>query len=390
MKKRFKVIFVILMLFLFVPKISAMENYSLKTETSLKSTTVKPGDSFTINVGVCDIATATAIASKDIIFYYDGNVIEACNTDAEDNCVNYRDGWTWTLYADYHNTKDAYLKAKMSAKSQDSYINANTQAYCSEGIQSLINFKFKIKNSATNQNTTITVVDDNNQKRTIDLKIYSKSSNTYLSDINLNNDNLELYPTFNKNNTEYEVFVPYDIEKINITANAEDSSATVSGTGEKQLEVGDNKISLIVTAENAYKKTYTINVIRKDANDDTSLSKVLVTDSNKKKVSLVYDEKSKTYTGNVSSEITFVSFDIKCSGENCFVNELNSEPVKEGSNEFNFTVVSQNGDKEEYKIIINKEVAKKYNSILYLSIGLGVCVLLCVVLLILYLKDKNK
>ena len=63
---------------------------------------------------------------------------------------------------------------------------------------------------------------------------------------------------FNKNNTEYEVYVPYNVEKVNIMGNVEDNSATLSGTGEKQLVVGDNKISLVVTAENGTKKTYIV------------------------------------------------------------------------------------------------------------------------------------
>lgn len=79
-------------------------------------------------------------------------------------------------------------------------------------------------------------------------------------------DKNKLTPEFNKDKTEYSLIVNGDVEKITIKAEAEEGSATVSGTGEISLKEGLNKIEIVVTAENGEKKVYTINVTRKEKN----------------------------------------------------------------------------------------------------------------------------
>ncbi len=381
MKKGIKLLLVFTLVFLslFWNKVYA-NSYALSFTTNA-SNTLKSGDIIELNAGIACTADGYSINYHKLLLLYDKNVFELVKYNDE-YPYKLRDGWEFRSYGD----RDGELDATMFASNSENYITVPNN--CADSINEvLITYKLKVKN-VSNQNTKVQIIDDINYVEELNFTIYNNSSNNNLSSLTI--ENYELDSEFNKNKTEYETYVPYDVEKVNIKATTEDSKAKLSGTGEKQLAVGNNKINLVVTAENGSKKTYTVNVIRKNANDDTTLSKVLVTDSSKKKVSLAYDEKTKTYTGNVSSEITFVSFDIKCSGEDCFVDELDPESIQEGRNEFKFTVVSQNGDKEEYKIIINKEIAKKDNSILYLSIGLGICALLCVVLLILYLKSRNK
>ena len=387
MGKKFKFLLILLGLLCFNNVVLADEYYDLKAEVLPYMYTVNPGKEFTVNVGICNTSVTTTVTHRTITFYYDGTLIEACNTDAEDECVTYHKGWKWSLSSKYQNTKDAYIKAELEATNEDDYIKPNTTC-ADNSFVSLIKYKFRIKNINYSKNTSISVIDDNGQKRTIDLNVYAKSNDAYLSGIKLNNGSIELSPEFNRNKTEYEAYVSYDVDKIDISAEKSNIRSNVVGTGESALEIGDNNFKLIVTAEDGTKMTYNVNVIRKRANDDTSISKIAVTDSNKKKINLKYDSKTNTYSGNVSEEVTFVTFDIKCSGTDCFVSELEPELVKEGTNEFKFYVISQKGDKQEYKILINKAFAKKDNTVLYLSIGLGVCFLLCIILLILYLKKK--
>jgi hypothetical protein len=71
-----------------------------------------------------------------------------------------------------------------------------------------------------------------------------------------------LSPAFNANTTSYAVTVPYSVESITITATANDAKAAVSGTGVKALNVGVNNFTVVVTAEDGTKKTYTVNVTR--------------------------------------------------------------------------------------------------------------------------------
>lgn len=69
-----------------------------------------------------------------------------------------------------------------------------------------------------------------------------------------------LSPEFAAGTTTYKVELTSDVEKITVEAKAKDSKATVSGTGEHELKIGENNISVTVKAENGSKKTYTVSV----------------------------------------------------------------------------------------------------------------------------------
>lgn len=72
---------------------------------------------------------------------------------------------------------------------------------------------------------------------------------------------------FKPNIYSYTTEVPNDVEKIEVYASKGHSGQTISGTGtNKTLKVGENKFNVTVTAEDGKTtKTYTINVIRKEA-----------------------------------------------------------------------------------------------------------------------------
>ena len=98
----------------------------------------------------------------------------------------------------------------------------------------------------------------------------NKSDNTpKSSDNNLKSLSVEgkdISPEFNKDTLEYSLELDTDTTKITINATKSDSKATLTGTGEKDVEEGTNKFEVVVTAENGSSKTYVINVIVKDKN----------------------------------------------------------------------------------------------------------------------------
>lgn len=82
------------------------------------------------------------------------------------------------------------------------------------------------------------------------------------SDNNLKSLSVEgatLSPEFNKDTLEYSVTLTSDTTKVRVNAEKSDSKASVSGTGEIDVKEGDNKLEIVVTAENGSKKTYIIN-----------------------------------------------------------------------------------------------------------------------------------
>lgn len=76
----------------------------------------------------------------------------------------------------------------------------------------------------------------------------------------------DLTPSFNKNTLEYSLEVENDVESVTIKAVKSDSGASVSGIGEKVLTEGVNKFNIVVTAEKGNKKTYVIEINRKELN----------------------------------------------------------------------------------------------------------------------------
>lgn len=89
-------------------------------------------------------------------------------------------------------------------------------------------------------------------------KEYSK--NNYLKSLSIEGYDI----SFDKDTLEYTIEVGNEVEKVKITAQAEDSKASVSGDGEREVSEGNNKLEIRVEAENGNVKTYVINVVVKE------------------------------------------------------------------------------------------------------------------------------
>lgn len=86
----------------------------------------------------------------------------------------------------------------------------------------------------------------------------SKSSNNALASLTVSAG--ELAPAFDPAITDYTLSLPLRTNKITFTATPSDSKATVQGDGEVALRSGENKVAVVVTAEDGSAKTYNITV----------------------------------------------------------------------------------------------------------------------------------
>ncbi len=89
-----------------------------------------------------------------------------------------------------------------------------------------------------------------------------KSSDNNLKTLSI--DNYSLSPEFNKDTLEYNVELTSDTTKIKVNAEASDSKARISGAGDIEVKEGQNKVEIVVTAENGSTKTYIINAVVKE------------------------------------------------------------------------------------------------------------------------------
>ena len=113
----------------------------------------------------------------------------------------------------------------------------------------LIGFIY-LNNVPTNNNNNIS---NNNTTN-------NKSSNNNLSSLSIDALNF----TFDANTYEYNLEVSYNTKIITIKATAEDTTAIITGAGEKALMPGLNTYKILVTAEDGSTKEYQINIIRED------------------------------------------------------------------------------------------------------------------------------
>ena len=96
------------------------------------------------------------------------------------------------------------------------------------------------------------------------VKPREKSTNNNLKSLSVEGHTIS--PAFNKNTLEYIVNLESNVEKIKINASKEDGYASLSGTGEKEVQEGDNKFEITVTSETGKSKVYTVNAVVKDSN----------------------------------------------------------------------------------------------------------------------------
>lgn len=68
--------------------------------------------------------------------------------------------------------------------------------------------------------------------------------------------------SFDKNKTQYTVYVDKTVNSLGLKAVANSSKAKVTIVGDEDLKVGNNVIKITVTAENGTVKVYTVNVIK--------------------------------------------------------------------------------------------------------------------------------
>ena len=221
-----------------------------------------------------------------------------------------------TVTYDSNDVKLVSINNKDSV-TESNNINSNTFVFNTNGTSgsiSLANFVFKANKNTSSKNTTIKISGlacmgnptetstENNFCKNAEIRqvgeftknISLKSNNNFLSTIKLDNEEIS---NFSKTETDYEIAVESNIDKINISATSEDSKASVEGTGKKKLEYGVNNFNISVISESGDTKTYNLKITRKDERkSDNYLKSIIINGKNIKKLrQYIYLLKYKQY-----------------------------------------------------------------------------------------------
>ena len=294
-------------------------------------TTITAGQQFTVTVGVTNVTNMMGMSAE---WAYDSSKLTLVSSTGLNDftltlgtklVVDRLTGKSGTF-----NVASVVFKAKTTFTVGSSAVVSIKNASYSNGVSD-------ITDSNTRQ-ITIKMVSDNNY-----LKTLTVSSGTL---------------NFNKSTLDYTVVVDNSVSSITLGATAEYSKATVSGTGTKKLAVYDNYFSIVVTAENGSKRTYMVNVQRKD---EKGLASPPSTNNNLKSITITgyddfnnaFDKAKLTYTlevGNLVTELT-ITADPEDSKSKIVINK---NPLVVGSNTITIVVTSESGDDKTYTITVNR------------------------------------
>jgi len=279
MKKLFKVLLLVLMLTI------STKVYAATASLSVSSGTVNVGDSFTASINVTASSWDVKLSSSDLATNCTIHEADASPTGYDvsrtfnANCIATGEGTiSLTLSGDITNEAEQNITVRDSKSvtvvkkaeptptptpdNNNNNNNNNNQENKPEEKKSNNN---KVKAIAVDGYELVKVDDNNN----------SNNNN------NNNNNNQENKPEEKKSNNNkvkaiavdgyelvkvddnnYTLSVDNKVEKINIQLAAEDAKATVIGTGEKELKVGENTIEIIVQAEDGTQNKITVKVTR--------------------------------------------------------------------------------------------------------------------------------
>ena len=222
-----------------------------------------------------------------------------------------------------------------------------------------------IKESVDAQVTGIGKVTLNEGRNVFQIQVTSKDGivNTYtliiyrtgnsdatLSSLVVKNHNFS--PIFNKLEESYELTVGSETTSLEVEAIPTDSNATVQISGHKNIETGDNTVTILVTAADGIThKKYTIKVT-KTISSNNYLSSLKVNGYT------LSPEFNKSVTGpyvvNVETDINSIVVEAEPEVETTKVIGTGKYDLSTGQNIVNVTATSESGDARIYTLIINK------------------------------------
>ena len=211
-----------------------------------------------------------------------------------------------------------------------------------------------------NNSISIVVTAQNGAVRTYNLTIVreadNRSSDNDLKSLSVTDATIS--PDFDKNVTNYTVVVNNSVTNVTINAQANEEHATITGyTNPVSLQVGNNSISIVVTAQNGTPKTYNLTIQREEpidptkSNDNTlkSLSVTGVT------LNPLFNSDVTDYTARVDKTVTTITINAEKNDTKATLEGDGQKTLVDGENSFSIVVTAENNSKKTYTIVITKE-----------------------------------
>lgn len=220
-----------------------------------------------------------------------------------------------------------------------------------------------LKENQDNQYTITCTAEDGKTKKSYKVIIHRekapespKSTDNDLK--NLDVSGYTISPSFNKDTLNYNLTIPNEADNITVKAEANDGKAKIEVKGGDNLQVGDNKVEVIVTAEDGSTKVYTINVKKEDKKEepkkdtDATLKNLTIGDE---KLDPEFSKENNVYSINVEESVTGLKVNAIANSDKAKVEVKGSSGWKYGMNTVTVVVTAEDGSKNTYIINVNRK-----------------------------------
>ncbi|MBQ6825069.1 MAG: cadherin-like beta sandwich domain-containing protein [Clostridia bacterium] len=236
MKKTGKILLSVLVIFVLIASIFAINVSAAGTVISLTKKSLKVGETVTVTIRLNAGEAMYAVSS---IINYDASVLEYTSGDATGGA-----GQLKIVESPSGQTSVSYSLGFKALKSGSSVVSASN-----------VSFSGLNEDKALTGASVSIAVTDATQSANADLKSLSLSDGV-------------LSPAFSPSVTTYNVTVKNSVTSCKIYATTADSAATMTVQGSQKLQIGKNTRSVTVTAPSGAQKTYTINITRNETDDE--------------------------------------------------------------------------------------------------------------------------
>lgn len=162
---------------------------------------------------------------------------------------------------------------------------------------------------------------------------------------------ITLNEPFEKDRFQYTASVPADVQHLNIIAETEDSSASVSINGDQYMHLGDNTITITVRAQDYTRKDYTIKVNRGYVSSNTNIARISGV-----KLDYEFSNDIDSYHASVPNSVTSVNLDVVPEDENARVAiRGKTNALEVGRNQIQITVTAQSGRRKIVYLTVERQ-----------------------------------
>ncbi len=214
---------------------------------------------------------------------------------------------------------------------------------------------------------TIEVTAQNGDKKTYTVKLNraEPSTNNKLSQIELSAGTMS--PEFDPEVLEYTVDTAYADSVFTAMGILADELASVQNAENIELNVGENIVEIVVTAENGDVRVYKLNVIRKEPCSDSSLKSLVPSGG---ELTPAFAPDVTVYSVNVRYSIESMLFDCEANGLNATVEVTGEDTLVLGeANVFTVTVTAEDGSQTYYIVNVFREDKRNDSALSSLSVG---------------------